>query len=276
MRLYTANAIRPFADAYRAMKTDILFQPLEAVGQWQSQETDVKTRELLGATLEYMMPEEPEELREQVPANLPWAEDHFQERVSGQPLNPPPSEAWWPFNQEGNRAHKFQKDGQAVQFSHTYPERFWPKVAGDYPQDVNRENGGPNRGIRYVLGDLWDLVELLRRAPGTRQAYLPVWFPEDTGTVHGQRVPCTLGYHFLIRNRQIHCWYFMRSTDLMRHFPDDVYMAVRLVQWICFQLSDVAVVKPGRLTMSMSSLHTFEADDFALLRDTRLAGNARR
>jgi hypothetical protein len=270
MRLYRANGVQKFADAWREMKRDILNQPFVEVGQWQSQVSTVRTRELMGAVLEYRLPGDASTLEVETLANMPWAEDHFQERVSGLPLNPPPSEAWWPFNQEGNKAHKFQKDGTMPRFSHTYPERFWPKYAGD-DKELEYEPGpeGPNvyapdknRGVRYELGDLRDLVDLLRRAPGTRQAYLPVWFPEDTGTVHGGRVPCSLGYHFMIRGEQLHCWYSMRSCDLLRHFPDDVYMAGRLTQWICEELD--MNLRPGVLNMTISSLHTFETDDYLL------------
>lgn len=270
MRQYRVHGYWTFQEMYRQMQCDILTQPLISVGQWQSQETDIKTRELIGVVLEYRLPRGQDELQDEVMPNLPWAEDHFQERVSGLPLNPPPSEKWWPFNQDANAAHKMQKDGTVEQFSHTYPERFWPKMAGDREWATD-----PNHGIRFALGDLQDLIDLLRRSPGTRQAYLPVWFPEDTGTVHGQRVPCTLGYHFLIRGEQLHCWYYMRSCDLMRHFPDDAYMAGRLVQWICDQLSDLASVQPGVLTLCISSLHTFEQDDYALQQVRRLQGYRR-
>jgi thymidylate synthase len=247
------------------MKRDVLCQPFTSVGQWQSQSTEVKTRELMGVVLEYRLPNDPQFLADETLCNLPWAEDHFQERVSGEPLNPPPSEKWWPFNQEQNKAHKMQKDGEAQKFSHTYPERFWPKFANEGEVRPNgRQVFVPHNGIRFEYGDLWDLVQLLRRAPGTRQAYLPVWFPEDTGTVHGQRVPCTLGYHFMIRGGQLHAWYYMRSCDLLRHFPDDVYMAGRLVQWVCYQLGDIGSIYPGVLTMVISSLHVFETDDYLL------------
>lgn len=279
MRHYRANRLLPFAEAYWSMKCDVLGQPLLGVGQWQSQASETLTRELMGVVLEYFIPADAEALSDETGANLPWAEDHFQERVGGLPLNPPPSEAWWPFNQNQNARHKMQKDGNAALFSHTYPERFWPKLANrDYTRPSSEAE---NWGVRFELGDLADLVELLRRAPATRQAYLPVWFPEDTGTVHGQRVPCTLGYHFLIRNGQLHCWYYMRSCDLIRHFPDDVYMAGRLMQWICDQFRDFRLngldITPGMLTMNISSLHTFEHDDYHLRQAAmRLPGKGRR
>ena len=55
-----------------------------------------ETHELLNCLVEYDIPDSRQDLVDQVKPNLPWAEDHFQERVSGEALNPPPSNAWWP------------------------------------------------------------------------------------------------------------------------------------------------------------------------------------
>lgn len=189
---------------------------------------------------------------------MPWAEDQFLERVSGQPLNPPPSEAWWPYAQAGNAAHKTDE-----KFSHTYPERFWPKRAGAGP-DMRftdwQEGECDAYGIRYPYGDLNDVVAQLEKDRTTRQAYLPVFFPEDTGAVEGQRVPCTLGYHFLWR-RQLNVTYFIRSCDFVRHFTDDAYMAARLGQWVAEKVG----ADTGALTMHIVSLHIFEADRTRML-----------
>lgn len=141
-------------------------------------------------------------------------------------------------------------------FSHTYMQRFWP-----------RDLGG---GIEFRYGDLNDVIALLAREPYTRQAYLPIFFPEDTGAHHGERIPCTLGYHLFMREGFLHINYFIRSCDFLRHFRDDVYMAGRLCQWVLNELDhDLEVgqpdhgwenVVPGVLTMFMSSLHVFEGD----------------
>lgn len=273
-------------------------------GEWQSQDVSDRPEmvawELEDYTLQWHIPSAKSTLQDAVRPNLPWAEEHFQERVGGQPLNPPPSHERWPHRQKNNEGH--MPDGR---FSHTYPERFWPKEAGRQqtwkspawptpsggPRDVEVIDGEMwevlggervhlitsedfeawgythphNEGIRFKYGDLGDVVAQLRRSPGTRQAYLPVWFPEDTGAVHGERVPCTLGYLFKIRADRLNCTYYIRSCDFMRHFRDDVYMAARLVQWMCQQLSpdrgaDVGYPKPGRLTMHVGSFHIFAGD----------------
>lgn len=254
--------------AHRLLAADPVY-----VGEWQSQK-DVTgantTYEIRNATFEMQMPEEPHNAASLVGANLPWAEDHFRERVSGEPLNPPPSNAWWPFAQAGNAMHKADE-----QFSHTYPERYWPKFANiEGTTDKGRQIFVPHVGTRFEYGDLADVVALLQKSPYTRQAYLPVWFPEDTGSASGQRVPCTLGYQFLIREgaagKRLHVTYLMRSCDFMRHFADDIYMTIRLAQWVQQRLQDddqeqrFAGMTLGTLHFSAGSLHIFESDRIAL------------
>lgn len=230
------------------------------MNSWQSQRTSEKegmdySIELQHVNFRLKVPDSRDDLQAEVKPNLPWAEDHFLERVSGEPLNPPPSEAWWPYRVNGNAEHK---DGE--KFSHTYPERMWPKRA-----EAFSEGQMNNRGIRYAYGDLQDVINLLAHDPYTRQAYLPIWFPEDTGAVEGQRVPCTLGYHFLIRpgeeGMNADIVYYIRSCDLFRHFTDDVYMAARLLQWVVGSVRDRGIdVQARSLIMQISSLHIFEGD----------------
>jgi len=203
--------------------------------------------------------------------NLPWADDHFLERVGGVPLNPGKEWKNWPY---ANRANTFRKDQK---FSHTYMERYWPKEAGKITAHGGEWNNG--HGIRYELGDLNDVVDLLYREPETRQAFLPVWFPEDTGVTHGERVPCTLGYHFMKRNEFFHMTYYIRSCDFTRHFRDDLYLSLRLQLWILEKLQSRdmreaalgelrwRLVKPGFFVFHCASMHIFENDHKKLCND---------
>lgn len=212
--------------------------------------------------------------RQDITPNLPWADEHFEERVGGQPLNPGNSWRNWPW---GNSADKFRTNkppqgigpypSELMQFDHTYMERFWPKLA-------NRRNGGvvhtadsdwnvvPRKGIRFEYGDLNDLIAHLADDPLSRQAYLPIWFPED-GTCKGRR-PCTLGYHFLMRHDHLHFTYYIRSCDVIRHWADDCYLAVRLLLHVLQQLRQRderwQAVKPGIYSMHIASLHCFIND----------------
>jgi thymidylate synthase len=111
--------------------------------------------------------------------------------------------------------------------------------------------------------------------PETRQAYLPVWFPEDTGVVHKERVPCTLGYHFIQRMGYLHCTYYIRSCDFVRHFRDDLYLSLRLQLWMLNQLQSIRktenfdwqLVKPGMFVFHCVSMHCFENDYPAICED---------
>lgn len=274
MRVYQGMT---FADMVGQLLEDFSGAALPVdVGQWQG--LDIKgdrskvTWELREASLVIGMPDSMSEVQSLISPNLPWAEDHFQERVAGQPLNPPPSQAWWPFAQQGHADHL--KEGK---FSHTYPERFWPKYAGyefeegagDWsPWDGWNPHHPAHQGIRFDYGDLLDVVGRLIDNPWTRQAYLPVWFPEDTGAPKGERVPCTLGYLFMIRDNKLHVTYHIRACDFMRHFRDDVYMAIRLGQWVLENFMYGAFqhdlhsgdITMGELTMHISSFHIFEGD----------------
>jgi hypothetical protein len=249
-----------FADMVGQMYQDFLSsaRPVD-VGQWQG--LDIRgdaskvTWELREAVLQLGMPDTMSQAQAMISPNLPWAEDHFQERVGREPLNPPPSAKTWPFAQTGHEDHvdEFGK------FSHTYPERFWPKHAGEGMVEYNGETV-THVGIRFRYGDLDDVVWRLIQNPLTRQAYLPVWFPEDTGAPEGERVPCTIGYHFMIREGRLHVSYTIRACDFMRHFRDDVYMAVRLGQWVRDQLPHEGQLEMGELTMHVGSFHIFKGD----------------
>jgi hypothetical protein len=241
------------------------------VGHWQgiatSGKPDLVTKEIINLTFTAQIPNGPEALAQEVKPNLPWAEVEFAERVGGVPRNPHVSLPLWP-HWHGQAEQTMDEAERGVfTFSHTYSERFWPREAG----------GGDRFGIRYRYGDLNDVLDLLRRQPYTRQATFPIFFPEDTGAVHGGRIPCTLHYHFLLRGNRLHMWYPLRSCDAYRHFRDDIYMAMRLNQWVIEQLAlwtedgspmiaDTLWdrVKPGVLCFTAYSFHV-HMGDFALL-----------
>jgi hypothetical protein len=218
--------------------------------RWQGIDSPDNMWEVMNHSFQMFIPQTIEELVEEVRPNLPWANDHFKERVGGLPLNPPPSNEWWPFNRKKNQ--QFKKNEK---FSHTYPERIWPKYASEEPNSKLS-------GIRYDYGDFGDVLDLLEREPYTRQGFLPIWFPEDTGSHHQERVPCTIGYHFMRRGEHLHISYFIRSCDIIRHFRDDIYLACRKIFWIIDKLKERDPekwkgVKPGYFAMHIVSLHCF-------------------
>lgn len=330
MNLYDLTPVEsgklPLAN-YTWLVNDLTSTDTFHTGEWQSIRTAGsklhETHELQDVMI--CFDPVPRDLNQLVPfIDHSWADDHFSERVSGTPHNPPPSHLSWPYAVRGNAMHTRPPrisqgaTGPTVrlpdQFDHTYPERFWPQHAGHSHEAASRHEGfmaaiadtsnrippaghnhnqidlmsdqsltpidtvdefcGGTPGIRFHYGDLSDVVDLLVRSPLTRQAYLPVWFPEDTGAVDSQRVPCTLGYHFMIRDGKLSCRYYLRSCDIYRHFSNDMYLAARLQRWVCdevnrrsheskltqgTQFSEMAL-RPSRLIVHIASLHAFLGD----------------
>ena len=189
------------------------------------------------------------------------------ERVCGYPLNPGTQWAKWRL---GKGADGF-RDANG-QFNINYMERIWPKYAGQlgYSEvpSVIPHHHTINRGIRYAYGDFNDVIDLLEREPLTRQAYLPIFFPEDTGAAHRDRTPCSLGWQFIMRDQKLHVIYFIRSCDLMNHFRNDLYFTVRKLLWVLGKLRARDAywcdVTPGTLTIHVTSLHLFRANRPAL------------
>jgi len=253
-------------------------------GHWQGVSTegkpDLVTRELLNLQIEAPIPLSADELadilddpvanHERHLLNLPWAEDHFQERVGRKATNPGVEYNNWPWWTPANEEYTWALEATRTEFkfTHTYQERFWPKSAGW----TNHLKPIPLKGIRYSYGDLDDVVDLLLREPHTRQATFPIFFPEDTGAVHGGRVPCTLHYHFMLRSGKLHLWYPIRSCDAVRHFYDDLYMACRLCHWTLQELMYRTLddsnpwmdVEPGLLYFTAYSFHLHRGDQHLL------------
>lgn len=227
---------------------------------WQSVEAPQPMPELFNYSFSLDLSEvrNVPDLRDAIQPNLPWADNHFiKERISGKPINPGTTWREWPY---AGSAAKHRREGEEdPQFDHSYAERYWPTFANGTIE--------PLHGIRFKYGDLGDLIVMLGEDPLTRQAYLPVWFPEDLAAARDhKRVPCTLGYHFIRRENRLHCIYPMRSCDFVRHFRDDVYLTLRLQEWIlgnCKRLFPKTwgpQVHLGTFTMHITSLHLFEQD----------------
>lgn len=265
--------------AHMKLSRSFLQAPHVHPQKWQgvdvSKRPEAKMAELLHEEVKIAMQSDNYEAYQNIPGlNLPWCDRHFAERISGAPMNPGTEWANWPWS--SSAADHLEPNGM---FNHNYMERYWPKHAGDHqgPTKTAKEwwdneeelaDGRPfaiNNGIRYEYGDLGNVIDLLAQEPDTRQAYLPIFFPEDTGTMNPTRKPCTLGYHFILRHGYFHCTYYMRSCDFVRHWADDCYLTIRLHLWILDQLRsrDRATwgdVKPGFFVMHITSLHLFIND----------------
>lgn len=154
----------------------------------------------------------------------PWADAEWADRLSGirgHPVNPGEawklrSDLWTPLLEEDGR------------FSYTYSER----LAHSVPPVI---------------------FELYER-PTSRQAYASVWDPRLDGFMMGtRRVPCSLGYHFMLRNGALDVTYTMRSSDFATHFDNDLWLALKLQTFVAEKINQPV----GTLTHVVHSLHTY-------------------
>lgn len=268
-----------FARVWEHLSGEMRRAPVVSTERWQGRDVSgdpsARTHELRNVEIEVPLSgiEDLDAWRRDIRPNLPWADDHFQERVGGDPLNPGKEWENWPWAKSADSFR--EKHGI---FNHTYAERLWPKWPRMSPGgSFSRRDGlrgcpddcypvHATDGIGWSYGDLGDLVDLLAQEPYTRQAYIPLFFPEDTGRGDGGRKPCTLGYHFMVRDDRISVWYPLRSCDLVRHFRDDCYLAVRLLLWVLDQCRETSphevwkTVVPGTYSMHCTSLHVFAND----------------
>ena len=153
----------------------------------------------------------------------PWAEAEFAERICRQPVNPGVA-----YTLRKDVWDEFLHDGK---FAYTYAERMWNKI---------------NR-----------IIHEININPQSRQLYLNIWEGEDLTKLGGvSRVPCSLGYLFQVRGGKLHMTYFMRSCDYATHFQNDVYLAVRLLDYVAHAVG----LEAGNFTHFIGSFHIYRKD----------------
>jgi thymidylate synthase len=163
----------------------------------------------------------------------PWAQVEWTERikgVSGFGVNP--GEAWNERPEVWKELLELGHKGR-VKFSYTYSERY-------------------AQGIQILK-----VIEELKIHPSTRQAFVGIWNPVgDTAFLGRRRVPCSLGYHFMIREDKLDMTYMMRSSDFITHWDNDCWLSLQLQ----FYVADKIERPPGKFSNWICSLHAYEKD----------------
>jgi len=112
-------------------------------------------------------------------------------------------------------------------------------------------------GTLSFIPNLSRIINRLKEDPDTRQAWLPIFFPMDVAHIGGSaRVPCSLGYHFIIRNGQLDMVYIQRSADAVLHWGNDIYLAWLMKEYVANRVG----VKAGYLYHNIFSLHSYKRD----------------
>ena len=157
-----------------------------------------------------------------------WAIEEIDERLglNRNSLNLNPGKAW---TIEADFWKPFLRDGK---FAYSYAERWqWQ--------------------IPYIIDEL-----TLR--PNTRQAVLTMYDQsKDLMNWGGRdRVPCSLTYHFMIREGRLNLIYQQRSCDFVNFLAPDVYFAIGLLDFVAGAIN----VDSGQFIHNINSLHAFRGD----------------
>jgi thymidylate synthase len=160
----------------------------------------------------------------------PWADEEFRERitkpVNGKFINP--GEAW---KLREDVWKEFLHNGK---FGYTYNELIW-----------NNDQ-------------LTKVIDRLKEDPDSRQLCISLWDPtRDPDLLGGiSRVPCSLNYIFQVREGKLNMTYNMRSCDFSTHFANDVYLAIKLLEYV----AELTGYEVGNFTHSICSLHVYRKD----------------
>jgi thymidylate synthase len=160
---------------------------------------------------------------------------HYVENEVHARIHPPPHHVANPGHSWTYRPkvwEQFLEGPDKDQFSYTYPERIGNQV---------------HRALQIHDSD-----------PENRQLVIPIYNKNLDDSCRGgaRRVPCTMHFQILHRDKAVYFIHNMRSCDLYTHFPID--MSISWLMGEYFQQHWGA--ECTRLIMQMGSLHAFEKD----------------
>ena len=112
-------------------------------------------------------------------------------------------------------------------------------------------------GRRIAFGNqLPAVIGKLQQDPDTRQAIVTLWDPAQDNDPYHKDYPCTLALGFSIQRGKLELDVTMRSNDVWRGFPYDVFQFTQLQ----LTVANVLGLQPGRYRHHTYSLHLY-ADD---------------
>lgn len=177
----------------------------------------------------------------------PWADAEFEERVT---------DPWDRTSPLDSTNGHFINPGEAWKLR--------PEIWGEYLHEAFEGETG-NKVMAYTYNELlWNndqvtkVLSRLKEDPDSRQLWISLWDPtKDPDYLGGvSRVPCSLGYGLQVRDGALNLHYVMRSCDFVTHFRNDVYLAIKFLEWT----AEKTGYPVGSFTHTIFSLHVYNKD----------------
>lgn len=145
-----------------------------------------------------------------------------------------------------------------------------PGIAWKLRKDIWEQFLNPEGKFDYTYGERLNanhsldlVIEELTRNPDSRQAILSIWDRQvDIENLGGKkRIPCSIYYQLLIREKKVHIIYNQRSADAVTHFGNDILLAWKMGWYITLCLKARGLdVEQGYLYHNIGSLHVYNKD----------------
>lgn len=235
MRIYI-NAEEMIGETKRDLaEMGIVVRPATMQDKYVKGNPDYETRELQNYSYCLL-----EAKSQDIPGVIqPWADAEFLERITDPFLRAPDGELSEPHFLNPGKAWELRKEVWTEylhegKMAYTYNELIW-----------NNDQ-------------VTKIINRLKEDPDSRQLWISLWNPDKDPDFLGgvSRVPCSLGYGLQVRDGKLNLHYVMRSCDFATHFRNDVYLAIKFLEWV----AEKTGYPVGSFTHTIFSLHVYNKD----------------
>lgn len=136
----------------------------------------------------------------------------------------------------------FQELLDRLSFTYGYKKLCNPGRAFIYRSNWKKKLLKEGGRFHYSYGELFNdqingALKELKSRKATREAVIALWTPKYLLRQSDfNRRPCTLNFHFIIRDKKLICFVNMRSNDVINLLPYDIFHHTFIQRWIAHQL----------------------------------------
>jgi len=146
--------------------------------------------------------------------------------------------------------------------------KYYAPYSEQFSSDTIRMIGayGPRLFGIHHMHQIRHVIETLDENETKRRAVASIYLPQFDQHKLSDEVPCTLNLQYLIREKQLHSVIYMRSQNLFRLLPYDVFLFTMLQEYVNAVLTTAHDTTLGEYNHFSGSFHIYE-DEIPLIED---------